>query len=304
MGLSSSKTKTSSSSKSTTTPNVPSWIEGPTQTLVGQINTLAGQAPQSTPASVLQERAFGNAAQLGGDPTTEAQGATRDLLGYTPSAVTPGSLADTDLSKYTNPWDSSVLDATLGDIERFRGMGINNNSANATLSGGVGAWGGSRTGVSDSLTNEAALKQAASTAASLRQAGFLNAQQGAQFDIGNRFTADQFNTNAGLTGANLRLNAAGQLGSQAAAGAESRRADVGLMGNLGAQQHEIDQANNPQNVQMKYIQNLLRLLQESNPSLFTGQTTNAAGTNTTTNTPSLLDSLGSIVQTAGTIASI
>ena len=62
------------------------------------------------------------------------------------------------------------------------------------------------------------------------------AQQGAQFDIGNRLNADQFNSQQGLNGANFRLGAAGQLGNMGVAQDANDRANLGLMGDLGAQQ--------------------------------------------------------------------
>lgn len=296
MGLSSSKAKADSSqtSAATTTPIVPTNISGPASNIAGQIGALAGQTAHATPASTLQNAAFTGAANLT-DPNNPATAATRSLLNFQPDSVTPQTLASMDLSKYTNPWDTNVVNAALGDIERFRSMGINNNSSSATLAGGAGAFGGSRAGVTDSLTNEAALRQAAETAAQLRQAGFTNAQDRAVGDINNNLAGQEFNVNSGTTGAGLRLGAAGQLDSSA-------RANVGLQGDLGAQQHAIDQANNPQNAQTQWLTNLLQLLQGSlGAQGGAGQQSNAHGTSssTTTSTPSLLDSIGSLVQTLG-----
>lgn len=304
MGLSSSSQKTRTKSTSTTTPNVPSWISGPTQGIVGQVQTLAGQPVQTTPASVLQNRAFTQAGTLGGGTnanTTAAQNTTRSLLDYTPGQVNAGQLNGMDLSGYTNPWENDVVQSVLRDGENFRAMGINQNSSNATLGGGAGAFGGARAGVSDAQTNDAALRSVLAATGQLRSAGFLNAQDRATADINRRFEGDQFNVNSGLQGAGLRLTAADQLHNQSTGADANQRANLATLAGLGDTQHALDQENNQQSAQLQWLSNLLATLQQANPGLYTGQTTNASGTSNTTSTPSLLDSIGSILQTAGSL---
>lgn len=306
MGLSSSSQKTKTKSTSTTTPQVPSWVSGPTQNIAGQIGTLAGQPAQTTPASVLQQRAFSLAGDLGGANTgaADAQNATRSLLDYTPGTVSPGSLNGMDLSGYTNPWEDSVVQSVLRDGEQFRGMGINQNSSNATQAGGVGAWGGSRAGVADAQTNDAALRSILAATGQLRSAGFTNAQDRATADIDRRFQGDQFNVNSGLAGAGLRLGAADQLHNESVSGDANARANLGTLAELGGQQRQIEGENNPQNAQLQWLSNLLATLQQTNPGLYTGQKTDASGTSTTSSTPSLLDSIGSLVQTMGAMGKL
>jgi hypothetical protein len=298
MGLSSSKQKTKSSSTATTTPQVPGHIAGPYKDYYSQVSALQQSNPTATttPASTLQQRAFTAANGLPANRTADAQNATRSLLDYAPSTVTAGSLADADLSPYTDPWEDDVVNATLSDVERFRGMGINANSSNATLSGGWGGSVGSRAGVSDSLTNEAALREAASRAAALRSAGFINAQDRATSDIDRRFSADQFNVGSDMAGAGFRLGAAGQLGDQELAEGASSRADIGLMGDLGETERDIAMENNPQYAQMQYLARLAALLSAGNPELFTGQNIQQSGTSTTSSTPSGISQIGSLIQ--------
>lgn len=109
----------------------------------------------------------------------------------------PGSLQNADIAAYQNPYTDQVVNTGLNDIERSRQMAINDTGAAATA---AGAFGGSRHGVAEALTNEGFGRQAAQFAGQQRQAGFNNAQQGAMFDINSRMGANQ-----------QRMQAAGQL---------------------------------------------------------------------------------------------
>ena len=75
----------------------------------------------------------------------------------------------TAIQEFMNPYEAQVIQGTLGDIEQSRQMAANQvaNQANAAK-----AFGGSRYGVQQSLTDAAALQQAAKTAAQMRQAGY------------------------------------------------------------------------------------------------------------------------------------
>jgi hypothetical protein len=178
-----------------------------------------------------------------------AQGYSASTLGSTPSVsaqnVRAGQLAGRDLSAYTNPFETNVVDAALGDIERSRQMAANQLGAQASA---AGAFGGSRQGIAEAETNRAFAEQAAKTASGLRQAGFTQAQGMAQADIGTAQQAALANQQAGLqagtTTAQLQqqgalsnqaaLNAAGQFGasaqnlaSQQAAAAQNQAAQFG-----------------------------------------------------------------------------
>ena len=73
------------------------------------------------------------------------------------------------IQEFMNPYESEVIQNTLGDIEKSRLMSANQvaNQANAAK-----AFGGSRYGVQQSLTDQAALEQAAKTSAQMRQTGY------------------------------------------------------------------------------------------------------------------------------------
>jgi len=140
--------------------------------------------------------------------------------------VQAGQLAGSDLSAYTNPYETQVVDQALGDIERNRLMAQNVGSAQA---GAANAFGGSRQGIAEAETNRAYMEQAAKTASGLRQAGYMNAQEQSGQDIGRRMQASlanqQANMQAGQFNANTDLqsqqanqsafNQAGQFGASA-----------------------------------------------------------------------------------------
>ena len=163
-------------------------------------------------------------------------------LNYQPQQIRPtdytaamsgpaGQVANTNLSAYTNPYESQVVNATLADIERSRLMQQNQLGSQATA---ARAFGGSRQGIAEAETNRGFAQQAANAAAGLRQAGYQNAQQFAGQDIDRQMqvnannqaalnaqrafgatqglTAQQYNQAAGLQGATSRLSAANQLG--------------------------------------------------------------------------------------------
>jgi len=77
------------------------------------------------------------------------------------------------VQKYMNPYENQVVQNTLADIERARQGQISAEGAAATA---AKAFGGSRQGVTRSLVDEAALRNAGNLAAQLRQSGFTQAQ--------------------------------------------------------------------------------------------------------------------------------
>lgn len=84
--------------------------------------------------------------------------------------MTPFGAAD--IAKFYNPYEEQVVQGALGDIERTRLMQEMANRDRATA---ARAFGGSRQGVVTGMTNEAALRQAATTGAQLRSANYTQA---------------------------------------------------------------------------------------------------------------------------------
>ena len=120
----------------------------------------------------------------------------------------PGSIGS-----YMNPYTSMVRENALSDLESARRAAIQQTGERATQ---ARAFGGSRQGVAEALTNQGFAKQAATLGTTLNEQAFNQAMAMQQADIGRRSAADIANQQAGLQGAQLRLGGASQLGSLAA----------------------------------------------------------------------------------------
>jgi hypothetical protein len=94
------------------------------------------------------------------------------------------------MQAYFNPFEEQVVQGALGDIERSRQMQQMQGAAAAQQ---ARAFGGSRQGVAESLTNEAALRQSANTAAQLRAQGFETAAGLGQQDAARALQAQMAN---------------------------------------------------------------------------------------------------------------
>ena len=120
----------------------------------------------------------------------------------------PGSIAS-----YMNPYTQMVRENALGDLEAARQNAIQQTGERATQ---ARAFGGSRQGVAEALTNQGFAKQAATLGTQLNENAFNQAVQMQSADLARQQAAQAANQQAGLQGAQLRLGGAGQLGSLAA----------------------------------------------------------------------------------------
>ena len=137
---------------------------------------------------------------------------------YQPAAITaqqtnlgmtgPGSIAS-----FMNPYTSMVRENALGDLESARRAAIQQTGERANA---ARAFGGSRQGVAEALTNQGFAKQAATLGTTLNEQAFNQAMAMQQADIARQSAADIANQQAGLQGAQLRLGGASQLGNLAA----------------------------------------------------------------------------------------
>ena len=94
---------------------------------------------------------------------------------------TQQAMAGPNIGQFMNPYTSMVTDQALGDLERQRQMAVNTTGAQATQ---AGAFGGSRHGVAEALTNEGFARQGAQTFGNLQQQGFNTALGAAQAQQG------------------------------------------------------------------------------------------------------------------------
>jgi hypothetical protein len=107
--------------------------------------------------------------------------------------VQAGQLSGTDIGSYMSPYTEQVTNAALRQLGGAQDIALNQMGAEATR---AGAFGGSRHGVAEAETRKAYGQQVADLIAQQQQQAFLNAQQAAQFDIGQRASSDALNQQA------------------------------------------------------------------------------------------------------------
>jgi len=181
-----------------------------------------------------------NAAQFGGasaGPASMAGVSNTGSTGYNaaqfggssagPAAMSQSAQANMgNIGQYYNPYQRDVIDATMADLEKGRQGAVQQMGQQAMA---AKAFGGSRQGVAEALTNQAYGEQAGKTVSQLRAQGFDTAANLMQQDVARqqqtglsnqaaRNQMSQFNAGnlqqAGLSNA-AALNAAGQFGAGA-----------------------------------------------------------------------------------------
>jgi hypothetical protein len=148
----------------------------------GQVQPI-NQQPNAMTVAPMQPQPGFNVNQAASTGLQGAMGATQQAIG-----------APLNVGAYMNPYTQNVIDRTQSDIERQRQMAINNMGAAATR---ANAFGGSRQGVAEGVTNAEYGRMAGNLVAPMRR--------------------DAFNTamNNAMTDRTQRLNAANQLGGLA-----------------------------------------------------------------------------------------
>ena len=111
-----------------------------------------------------------------------ASNGLQNAMGATQAAVA----APLNVGAYQNPYTQQVIDTTQADIERQRQMAINNMGAAAER---ANAFGGSRQGIAEGVTNAEYGRVAANTLAPLRMQGYNTAMSNAFADRGDRLGA-------------------------------------------------------------------------------------------------------------------
>jgi len=167
-------------------------------------------------------------------------------FGYTPDAVA-AQQAVGGIGTYMNPYTQQVIDTSMGDLERQRQMQMNQLGAQASA---AGAFGGSRQGVAESLTNEAFARQGGQLAAGLRQQGFQTALGASQQDVANQMQAALANQSA-RSAAEQFGQALGLQGQIANQGAFGRAQEFGQGMTLDAQQANQQAAQQAANLRLQ-----------------------------------------------------
>jgi hypothetical protein len=114
------------------------------------------------------------------------------------------------IGSYMNPYTQYVRENALADLESSRQSAIRQTAAQA---GAARAFGGSRQGVAEAQTNLGYGTQAGRLSTQLNENAFNQAMAAQQQDLARQQQAMLANQGAGLSGAQLRLGAANQLGN-------------------------------------------------------------------------------------------
>jgi hypothetical protein len=178
----------------------------PIQQYQGQ--QIAGVAPQ-------QQQSWDLAASMPGAnaaPYNEANAGYLGVMGQGAPQVTAGALANTNLSPYMNPYTQSVINTTLPIMQQNLQQSEAQNQSNATA---ANAFGGSRLGVQQGVTQAQGALNMANMAAGLNQSNFAQAQAGATGDLQRQLAAGQGNQQAVLGAQQNQNVAAGGLANMA-----------------------------------------------------------------------------------------
>ena len=110
------------------------------------------------------------------DTLGQSQAGMTNAMNYQPMAFN-----QENLNQYMNPYTNQVIDTSLNNLETARQKAIGQGQTNAM---NAGAYGGSRHGVADSLTNQAFAKQADQMATNLNMQTYNQAMN--QFNNQNQ----------------------------------------------------------------------------------------------------------------------
>jgi hypothetical protein len=113
-----------------------------------------------------------------------ASGKANALMGFSGGQLQSQYLRDANLQPYMNPYTQQIIDPSMRLIEQQRRQALNQTGATAAQ---IGAFGGSRQGIQEGVTNAQTALQAGAFGADLYSKNFLNAQQQASADIGRNW---------------------------------------------------------------------------------------------------------------------
>lgn len=251
------------------------------------VREIAGFTPDQLAAMQMTREGMGT----GAGAVNQAVGTAGQVAGFTPGQVQGQSFLNANIGAYMNPYLQNVAGNVLSDLDRQRLMQQSQNAANAI---GAKAFGGSRQGIVEAETNRAAQETASRALTDLYSGGFNAAAQLAGQDLGYAQQAALANQQAGLAGAGLNLQAAGQLGQLGQTQQGMAQSDIAALGNVGSMQQQLEQATT--DAERNLIIEKFGLQQGA-----LGALAPLAGnvTSKTTSTPSGMQTLGQVAQIAG-----
>ena len=213
------------------------------QSLAGLAPTVAGQDALQTQAQNLATQGVGSFEpflQQAGTQATLASGLGTTALGQLGTAastfggVQTGAPTSQQIKDFMSPYQSQVIEATLGEFDRNKQIQEQSIRDQQTA---LGALGSGRAGVQLAEFGTGAARERALLQAGLLQQGFGQAQAARQQDIQNRFGLGA--AQQGIAGATQGLGAfqSGLAGQQAGFGAQTQAlqgTDISRLGQLGA----------------------------------------------------------------------
>ena len=328
---SSGSTDTSSQQQNISQTQLPPWINQAAQQNYGLAQSIS-QRPltqfsgqQVADIGPQTQQAWNLAASSGGagaDQYNASQAAYLTAAGtpatqVTPGSVTPQTLAGTNLQPYMNPYTQSVINSTLPIMQQQLGL---SQAQNQDQAASANAYGGSRQAIQQGVTQAQGAQNMAQMAAQLNQANFTQAQQGAEYDIGQNMAGQQFNANQSLQaqtanqGANQAninslIQAGGGLGSLGSQAQNNQRQQFLELSTAGAQQqaqaqNQIAAQMNQFNQANQYPGQQLGVLQSALGMTPYGSTTmgSSTGQSQQTTTPSVLSDVQSGLSALGSFA--
>lgn len=186
-----------------------------------------------------------------------ASGPQQVSTNFVPDQIAAGQFGGSaDLAKWMNPYLDDVEAAGLRNIETQRQTAINDVGDRAVA---AGAFGGSRHGVREAVTNAEAARAAGDFSGQVRSAGYQQAVAGWQADRDAALQAAAQNQQAGLSAAQLnsaaeatnqqaglaykqlQMGAGAQLGQLSSEAARQRSNEIAMLDAAGQQQRVYDQ---------------------------------------------------------------
>ncbi len=222
MSFGKSKSKSSQQSSSQTTVNPWSQQQYDTQTK-GMMDAVGKYASQPfNPYTGQMVAGLGQGEQAAKDIASANVGSTGGILDTAISGVNNAMGYDgTDVSRWYNPFQQEVVDATGAYFDENLQQNLSQNNARATQSG---AFGGSRHGVADAELMRTSGMDRAKLLADLKYQGYGQAQQ------------------AGFQNQQAQYQGAGLLSGLAGEKQANWQRDADYMSKLGATDREIEQA--------------------------------------------------------------
>lgn len=214
------------------TSSVPSWVEQ-----FGKENVEMAKKAAATP---YQAYSGETVAAMSPDQQAAYQALRQNFGGYQPAYASalqsaqgvaqyqPTQFSGAGIQQYMDPYQAQVEQGALAAIERQRQLAQNQVGQQARA---AGAFGGSRQGIQEALTNAEAARIAGETSAGIRSQGFRTAA--------DLFAQDQARAQQA---AQLRLAGAGQIGALAQTGQQAMITEAGALEAAGKAQQAQQQA--------------------------------------------------------------